>query len=76
MWKEKLVAFLEGLEVENIPMLLNRGSVGDYRFLGQVMAQRTKDHAERKPLTPISEVRQNSSHDTQSTKGYSPIVHL
>lgn len=61
MWKKKLRAFCEGLEVENIDILLERGDVGDYRLLGQVMAMRTKDVASRRPLTPVSVVRQNTA---------------
>jgi hypothetical protein len=68
MWKEKLRAFCEGLEVENVDMLLERGEVGDFRFLGQVMAQRIKDVASRSPLTTVSVVRQNTAHNKQSAE--------
>ncbi|HKK62553.1 MAG TPA: hypothetical protein VJ951_08330 [Bacteroidales bacterium] len=61
MWKEKLRAFCEGLEVENVDMLLERGEVVDFRVLGQVMVQRIKDVASRSPLTPVSVVRQNTA---------------
>jgi len=66
MWKEKLRAFCEGLEVENVDMLLERGEVVDFRVLGQVMAQRIKDVASRSPLTTASVVRQNTA--TQQAK--------
>jgi len=66
MWKEKLRAFCEGLEVENVDMLLERGEVVDFRVLGQVMAQRIKDVASRSPLTTVSVVRKNTA--TQQAK--------
>ncbi|HMA78919.1 MAG TPA: hypothetical protein VKP88_07385 [Candidatus Paceibacterota bacterium] len=66
MWKEKLRAFCEGLEVENVDILLERGEVVDFRVLGQVMAQRIKDVASRSPLTTASVVRQNTA--TQQAK--------
>jgi hypothetical protein len=39
----KLRAFLEGLEVQHIDKLLALGQVGDFRRLGEVMAERTKE---------------------------------
>jgi len=39
-WNEKLKAFLIGLQVENLADLLERGKVGDYRRLGEIMSER------------------------------------
>ena len=44
MFEEKLRAFCEGLEMENIDKLLS-GTPADFRLIGQVMAQRIKDVA-------------------------------
>lgn len=42
-WYYKLRAFLEGVEVENIDILLQQGREGDYRALGKCMALRIKE---------------------------------
>lgn len=39
----KLRAFLEGLEMQHIDRLLSLGQVGDFRRLGERMAERTKE---------------------------------
>jgi hypothetical protein len=38
-WKKKLIALCEGLELENIDKLIKHGAVGDYMFLGSLMAK-------------------------------------
>jgi hypothetical protein len=42
LWKEKLLAFLEGLQVHNISKLVEAGNVDDYRKLGEAMVSRIK----------------------------------
>lgn len=63
MFKEKLRAFCEGLEMENIDKLLS-GTSSDFRLIGQVMAQRIKDVASGNPLTTVAKVRQNTASNT------------
>lgn len=41
-WREKLRAFMEGLEIENIDEFLLKAKKGDYRKLGEVMTDRIK----------------------------------
>lgn len=41
-WREKLRAFMEGLEIENIDEFLLKGKKGDYRKLGEIMTERIK----------------------------------
>jgi hypothetical protein len=41
-WREKLQAFMEGLEIENIDEFLLKAKKGDYRKLGEVMTDRIK----------------------------------
>lgn len=38
-WREKLIAFCEGLKVGNLGALLHRGKAGDYRKLGAKMTE-------------------------------------
>lgn len=45
MWKEKLQAFCVALEMENIPELLDRATVGDFSRIGAVMSSRIKEIA-------------------------------
>jgi len=41
-WNQKLKAFLNGLEVENVDKLMKEGSVADYTHLGMQMASIVK----------------------------------
>lgn len=42
-WRRKLGVFMEGLEMQNINELLNKGQIDDYRKLGELMGERIKD---------------------------------
>jgi hypothetical protein len=42
-WEQKLRALLEGAEYNDIDKLIALGQVGDYRALGELTAQRTKE---------------------------------
>jgi len=42
LWKEKLKALIDGLEIENKEKLLNNGDVENHITLGEVMASRVK----------------------------------
>ena len=41
-WKDKLRAFLYGLEVQNVEVFLKHAKVSDYEALGKKMAERIK----------------------------------
>ena len=43
VWKEKLTAFMEGLEIQNIPEYLENANVEDFRNLGMLITQITKN---------------------------------
>ena len=42
-WYNKLKSLMEGLEIENIDLLLATGKDGDYRRLGDLMQKRIKE---------------------------------
>lgn len=55
-WKEKVVALLNGLEVEGVDDMINAFDVPDYLQFGMVMHQRTNDLVKGKQLTSIFDI--------------------
>lgn len=45
--EEKLKALLEGLEVQNIPLLIKTGNIETYRSLGKRFASDIKNYQQR-----------------------------